>query len=232
MRKAILDDPVMCLLVRAVDEVSRAGFSQGSPGIDEKASLESLSLRDTIWDLRRFIAKCRHDDNSEASLDYVLHHFKSVEHELEKAWARTFAVLEYVQPEWSKDRLVKYCDLWRGHAELLLTMVRSLTPAHLALQSHFVSFVRLWPRLEWADEAAARKLFEPLWLLRDDYFTKPRAGLISEYLVLAESLAVDKLYLAEPTAKAKPRAVDEALLLELENYTLSLEALSLMEDFA
>jgi hypothetical protein len=109
--------------------------------------------------------------------------------------------------------------------------VKSLTPTHVALQGHFENFVYGGPTARWIGDAERDRLYTPAMTLRDDYFTKPSASILTEYLAEVEETRASPRYSASGSKLTKAlnatkfRTYGE----RLEAYALELEVLSLLE---
>jgi hypothetical protein len=86
---------------------------------------------------------------------------------------------------------VRWCP---QELEWLRLLRANITDAHIALQAHFCTLAGFVPNDMPSSDRVAREVFEPLYRLRNEYFIRPKATHLLEYLELSKELQTDQGY--------------------------------------
>lgn len=110
----------------------------------------------------------------------------------------------------------------------LAAQLQAVTPEQIAMESHYLKLVRGDVAFTSGEEF---RLFAPLTVLRDRYFTAPTIGDLQEYLQLSERVVTDAGYERYRKALFVAGRIDNAadLRADLAPLTVELEVLSMLE---
>lgn len=209
-----IEDPFMLLLQYSVERIACT--------LDVASPLPDYSvIGPAITKLMAFASKA--DNNmSSTALASVLADFSAFETNFELIIAAYERTILATRATWKKKAIASQLELFKDDLLKLRLMKSYLTPAHLELQSHFYRLLVKTPRGYIANREEIETFFQPLFKLRDEYFTKARAGLLSEYLAKSKELSNSVYYLTvvldgvDKDKLANAQAFSDRPLVELE----------------
>jgi hypothetical protein len=223
-------DPAVVTLIRLAAQFESV-FIELEPGLRAlEPRIMQLELTQKISKLSFFRDDCL---STTGTAGLALEHMLTHSQELDDLLVFEECLLENLIVELQGDPIsLQVTDLLQStHSEheSLTLLLRSLTPKHIALQRHLE-----W--LVWADQDMARnpwstELPEPyrqLTTLRDEMFLTPRRGLLTDYLKAVEVVKANAASDGDPIGTAFDLVADE-LMLRLEQATVELETLSMLE---
>lgn len=212
-------DPVTSLLEKIIVSLQHEGFANG--GLKD---YDGHAIFNPIKQLSLFRDGYRSALHNRA-LEYVVSNFPKLEYAFEAAFLIFNRTVNSMNSDERKAEAKELQETYRKRFSQLQSGINALTPAHLALQVHFYSFVVESPTT-WTQKDKLNEFFEPLYDLREEYFNTSRAGLLQEYLLMSRELIESAYYEyavivdSDPTAYAENQAEIAGNEIELEIFAL------------
>lgn len=217
-----IDDPVMVLLNRVAERFYFTNLVLTSSLASED---KFMTWTTNVHLLRVFVSKCNNDEASDCSLVRLMDNFAT----FVKLFEDVCSILEH----WRVSSNARPFKSMLAHSlrdfSRLKKLVSQMTPAHVALQGHFKYLHFSGTPLT---QVELRETCEILFTLRDEYFLKPRAGLLARYLVAAKAFAASEAYTTRGMAAIGKTVMASRFQAEIDRHAISLEVFSLMDPLA
>jgi hypothetical protein len=160
-----------------------------------------------------------------SNLEYLIDHFAEFEELRKQVEAAAVDPVEFSAT--IPKRILGQLENTQLAMATLKEYLTTVTAPKLALQGHFQNFVAVGPEPLRFGPGEMQRLYSPLSELRDEYFTTPKSGHITEYLRRAETVRTNPDYvISESFALSHSRQQAEK---KLASNQLSLEVFSMLD---